>query len=331
VTDASTDDALTPGSLGADPPPDHTERRPQRTPTMVGVRVLRWVGTLLALLVLVIVVREFVTAKAVHWDVVRHYFTVHTIVLGMLKTLELTAIGMIIGVLLGTILALMRLSLNPVLRSVASLYLWLFRGTPLLVQILFWFNLASFIPRISVGIPFGGPTWVSWSSNSVISPLSAACIALGTNMGAYMAEIVRAGILSVDEGQVEASLALGMTRGQATRRTVLPQAMRIIIPPTGNMAIALLKDTSLVSVISMTELLYSVQTIYSVNFQVIPLLIVASIWYLILTTVFSIGQMFLERHFGRGASRNAPPSMRARLTRLRAFGEMSAAARSMQA
>jgi polar amino acid transport system permease protein len=307
----------------------HVERRPQRTPAMVGVRILRWVGTLLALLVLVIIVREFVTAKAVHWDLIRHYFTVHSIILGMLKTLELTAIGMIIGVFLGTVLALMRLSANPVLRSVASLYIWLFRGTPLLVQILFWFNLASFIPRISLGIPFGGATWVSWSSNSVISPLSAACLALGTNMGAYMAEIVRAGIISVDEGQVEASLALGMTRQRAMRRIVLPQAMRVIIPPTGNMAIALLKDTSLVSVISMTELLYSVQTIYSVNFQVIPLLIVASIWYLILTTVFSIGQVFIERRFGRGSSRNAPPTVRMRLTRLRIFGEMSAAAQSL--
>ena len=222
----------------------------------------------------------------------------------------------------------MKLSANPLLGAVASLYLWLFRGTPLLVQILFWFNLASFAPHISLGIPFGGATWVSWNTNSVISPLTAALIALGTNMGAYMAEIIRAGILSVDEGQVEASLALGMTHNRAMRRIVLPQAMRVIIPPTGNMAIALLKDSSLVSVISMTELLYSVQLIYANTFQVIPLLIVASVWYLVLTSIFSIGQVFLERHFGRGSSRNAPPSMRSQLmgnvTRMRFWGDPAA-------
>jgi polar amino acid transport system permease protein len=310
----------------ADPLAGHSERRPQRTPTIVGVRILRWVATLLALLVLVIIVREFVTAKAADWGSVGHYLTVHSILLGVLRTLLLTAVGMVVGVVLGTILALMRLSDNPILRTVASLYIWLFRGTPLLVQILFWFNLASFIPRISLGIPFGGATWVSWSTNSVISPLSAAFIALGTNMAAYIAEIVRSGIISVDEGQVEASLALGMTRAQAMRRIVLPQAMRIILPPLGNMAIALLKDSSLVSVISTTELLYSVQLIYSANFKVIPLLIVASIWYLVLTTVFTIGQGFLERRFDRGASRSGPPpSMRDRLwgnvTRLRRFGD----------
>jgi polar amino acid transport system permease protein len=269
-------------------------------------------------------VRAFVTSPHVQWSVITHYLTVHSILIGVLRTLELTVIGMAIGVALGTLLALMKLSVNPLLGGLASLYLWLFRGTPLLVQILFWFNLASFAPQISLGIPFGGATFVSWKTNSVISPLTAALIALGTNMGAYMCEIIRAGILSVDEGQVEASLALGMTRNRAMRRIVLPQAMRVIIPPTGNMAIALLKDSSLVSVISMTELLYSVQLIYANTFQVIPLLIVASIWYLVLTTVFSIGQVFLERRFGRGSSRNVPPTMGARLrenvTRLRRFG-----------
>jgi polar amino acid transport system permease protein len=324
VTDASLHDAAAPASLGSDPLPDHTERRPARTPTWYALRTARWVGVLLALVVLVVVVREFVTAPSVNWGVIRHYLTVHTIVLGVLRTLELTVIGMAIGVALGTVLALMRLSSNLVLNAIASLYLWIFRGTPLLVQILFWFNLASFIPRISIGIPFTDTAFVSWKTNSIITPLIAALVALGTNMAAYMCEIVRAGILSVDEGQVEASLALGMTHNRAMRRIVLPQAMRVIIPPTGNMAIALLKDSSLVSVISMTELLYSVQQIYSNNFQVIPLLIVASIWYLVLTTIFSIGQHYLERHFGRGSSRTPPQSMSTRLrgnvTRLRHFG-----------
>jgi polar amino acid transport system permease protein len=324
VPDAPTDTTSISATLGGDPLADHIERRPAATPTSIALRVVRWVGALLALLVLVVIVRAFVTSPNVPWSVITHYLTVHTILIGMLRTLELTLIGMAIGVALGTVLALMRLSTNPATRTVSSLYLFIFRGTPLLVQILFWYNLASFAPHISLGIPFGGATWVSWNTNSVISPLSAACIALGTNMAAYMCEIIRAGILSVDEGQIEASLALGMTRRRAMRRIVLPQAMRVIIPPTGNMAIALLKDTSLVSVISMTELLYSVQLIYANTFQVIPLLIVASIWYLVLTTVFSVLQVFLERRFGRGSSRNAPPSigsqLRGNVSRLRHFG-----------
>ena len=322
VPDATAD--TTGDGFGGDPLTDHVERRPATTPGAIARRIARWVGMLIALLILVVIVRAFVTSPNVQWSVITHYLTVHSIVIGLLRTLELTVIGMAIGVALGTVLALMKLSANVLLNGMASLYLWLFRGTPLLVQILFWFNLASFAPHISLGIPFGGATFVSWKTNSVISPLTAALIALGTNMGAYMCEIIRAGILSVDEGQVEASLALGMTRNRAMRRIVLPQAMRVIIPPTGNMAIALLKDSSLVSVISMTELLYSVQLIYANTFQVIPLLIVASIWYLVLTTLFSIGQVFLERRFGRGSSRNTPPSMSARLrgnvTRLRRFG-----------
>jgi polar amino acid transport system permease protein len=215
-----------------------------------------------------------------------------------------------------------------VLNAAASLYLWIFRGTPLLVQILFWFNLASFVKRLSIGIPFGGPTFASWSTNSVITTFIAAIIALGTNQAAYMCEVVRAGILSVDPGQMEASLTLGMTRRQAMRRIVLPQAMRVIIPPTGNHAIALLKDSSLVSIISMTELLYSVQLIYASTFQTIPLLIVASLWYLVMTSVCSVGQYFLERHFGRGATRNAPPTLSERLLgnlrALRSRGEVGA-------
>jgi polar amino acid transport system permease protein len=323
VPDAPTDTSTT-ATIGPDPLAGHVERRPARTPATIAMRALRWAGMLIALLVLVVIVRAFVTSPNVQWSVITHYLTAHSILLGVLRTLELTVIGMAIGVALGTLLALMKLSVNPVLNGIASLYLWLFRGTPLLVQILFWFNLASFAPHISLGIPFGGPTLVSWNTNSIITPLVAALVALGTNMGAYMCEIIRAGILSVAEGQVEASLALGMTRGRAMRRIVLPQAMRVIIPPTGNMAIALLKDSSLVSVISMTELLYSVQLIYANTFQVIPLLIVASIWYLVLTSVFSIGQVFLERRFGRGSSRNVPPTMGGRLrenvTRLRRFG-----------
>jgi polar amino acid transport system permease protein len=288
---------------------DYIERRPANTLAGVSARAGRWVLRLGALLILAIIIRLLVTSKTLEWGVVGHYFTQHAIVMGALRTLELTAIGMVIGVTIGLILALMRLSTSIVLNLTASLYLWFFRGTPLLVQVLFWFNLASFVKRLSIGIPFGGPTFASASTNSVITTFVAAIVALGLNQGAYMCEVVRAGILSVDPGQMEAGLTLGMTRRTAMRRIVLPQAMRVIIPPTGNHAIALLKDSSLVSVISMTELLYSVQLIYANTFQTIPLLVVACLWYLVMTTVCSIGQFYLERHFGRGATRNAPNTL----------------------
>ncbi len=292
---------------------DYVERRPADRLTKFALNGGRWASRLLVLLVIAIIVHLLVTSKAIQWGTVWHYLTVHSILMGALRTLELTAIGMVIGVTFGIVLALMRLSSSAILNAAASLYIWAFRGTPLLVQILFWYNLASFIPRVTLGVPFGGPVAVSWNTNSIITPLVAAIVALGLNQAAYMCEIVRAGILSVEEGQHEASLALGMTRGRAMRRIVLPQAMRVILPPTGNHAIALLKDSSLVSVISMTELLYSVQLIYSANFETIPLLVVASIWYLIMTTILSIGQYYLERHFGRGTTRNPPPTMLARI------------------
>jgi polar amino acid transport system permease protein len=283
-------------------PTDFTVRTPSAT-GFARIRVGgRWLVRLIVVLLIAMFVHLLVTSKSIEWNVVGHYFTASSVLLGAVRTLELTAIGMVIGVALGTILAIMRLSASSLLNLTAEAYLWFFRGTPLLVQILFWFNLASFIQKISIGVPFG-PTWASWQTNSLITPFVAAILALGLNVGAYMCEIVRAGILSVDQGQLEASYVLGMTHGRALRRVILPQAMRVIIPPTGNMAIALLKDSSLVSVISTTELLYSVQTIYANTFQTIPLLIVASLWYLVMTTVTSIGQYYLERHFGKGASR----------------------------
>jgi polar amino acid transport system permease protein len=210
----------------------------------------------------------------------------------------------------------MRLSKSLVLSSVASSYIWLFRGTPLLVQLLFWFNVASFVPRLSLGIPFG-PSFVSANTNNVVTVLAAAILGLGLNEAAYMSEIVRAGIVSVDAGQGEAALALGMNKRLVFRRIVLPQAMRVIIPPTGNQTIGMLKGTSLVSVISLPELLYSVQLIYARNFETIPLLVVASLWYLIVTTVLSVGQHYVERHFGRGRLRTEVPSVMSRMLRSR--------------
>jgi polar amino acid transport system permease protein len=194
------------------------------------------------------------------------------------------------------------------------IYIWLFRGTPVLVQILLWYNIAALYPRFSVGIPFG-PELTDFSTVSLITPFVAGVLALGLNEAAYMAEIVRAGIISVEAGQTEAAQSLGMTRLQTVRRIVLPQAMRVITPPTGNETISMLKTTSLVSVIATTDLLYSVQLIYSVNYRTIPLLIVACIWYLIITTLLSIGQYYLERRFGRGVARDLPQTPLQRLRR----------------
>ncbi|MGH3262297.1 MAG: amino acid ABC transporter permease, partial [Trebonia sp.] len=286
--------------------------RPQTTPLGTGLEAIRWLVRIVVLVLLIDVVRILVTSKTIEWGTVWHYLTVSQIISGVLTTLELTVAGMVIGITLGVVLALMRLSSSLVMNSAASGYLWFFRGTPLLVQIIFLYNLASFIPRITLGIPFGGATFASWNTNSVITVTSAAVLALGLNQAAYMCEIVRAGILSVDEGQLEASLAVGMTQRRAMRRIILPQAMPVIIPPTGNNAIALLKDSSLVSVISMKELLYHAQLIYSAQFNTIPLLVVVCIWYLAMTTVASVGQYQLERHFGRGNARNPPPSFRQR-------------------
>jgi polar amino acid transport system permease protein len=199
----------------------------------------------------------------------------------------------------------MRLSPNPLVSGASWFYIWFFRGTPILVQLLFWNFISALYPKIGFGIPFG-PEFFSVDANTLITPFVAAILGLGLNEGAYMAEIVRAGILSVDEGQTDAAHALGMTRLQTMRRIVLPQAMRVIIPPTGNETISMLKTSSLVSVIAIKDLLYSVQLIYAVNYKQIPLLMVASLWYLIFTTLLSIGQYYVERRFGRGFARELP-------------------------
>jgi len=193
----------------------------------------------------------------------------------------------------------MRFSPNPLVKWASLTYVWFFRGTPVLVQLLFIFNISALLPRLSLGIPWG-PEFVSGSANSFVTAFVAALLGLGLNEGAYMAEIVRGGILSVDHGQSEAAAALGMRRSLAMRLVVLPQAMRVIIPPTGNEIIGMLKTTSIVSVIALPELLCSTQIIYARTYQVIPLLIVACIWYLIMTSILTVIQVRLERRFARG-------------------------------
>ncbi len=291
-----------------------SEQRPGRPEDIKAVPVRRpgrWVAAIVVVLVAAAIVRAIVTNKNFQWPVVGQYLFDSRVTHGVVVTIELTVLAMLIGVLLGVVLAVMRRSPNPLVAGASWLYIYFFRGTPLLVQILFWFSIAALFKTIDLGIPFG-PSFIHINSNSAITPFVAALLGLGLNESAYMSEIVRAGFLSVGEGQSEAAASLGMSRLQVLRLIVLPQAMRVIIPPTGNETISMLKNTSLVSVIAYTELLYSVQQIYSVSFQTIPLLIVASIWYLAMTSVLYVGQYFIERRYGRGFSRAQRMTMRAR-------------------
>ncbi len=271
----------------------------------------RWLAALIVLVVAASLIRSAVTDPHFEWGVVGEYMFDHRILEGLLVTIELTVIAMAIGIALGLLLAVMRLSPNPLLSGASWLYIFFFRGTPVLVQLIFWYNISALYPKIGLGVPFG-PALVHPDANVLITAFRAAVLGLGLNEGAYMAEIVRAGIISVDPGQSDAAQALGMTRVQTLRRIVLPQAMRVIIPPTGNETISMLKTTSLASVITVGELLYAAQNIYSANFKIIPLLIVASLWYLVCTSVLYVGQHYLERYYGRGASRELSPTAFAR-------------------
>lgn len=249
------------------------------------------------------------------WNVIFHYFTDAQILKGLLVTLELTALAMFIGIVLGIVVAIMRLSHNRLLSGAAWSYTWFFRGTPVYVQLLLWGYIAILYPSFAIGIPFTHIYLVHFGANSVFIPFNAAVTALGLNEGAYFSEIVRSGLIAVDEGQTEAAMSLGMTRGQTLRLVVLPQAMRVIIPPTGNEVISMLKTTSLVVAVSVTDLLGAVANIYGQTFQIMPMLLLASIWYLIVSTILSIGQFYLERFFGRGALRTPRPTPVQRLRR----------------
>jgi polar amino acid transport system permease protein len=262
----------------------------------------RWITAAIVAVIAVSLARSVVTNPRFEWNVVGDYLFDHRVLHGVQVTLELTVIAMAVGVLIGVLLAVMRLSPNPLLSGGSAFYIWFFRGTPVLVQVVFWYFIAALYPTIDLGIPFG-PSFIHIDGNATITKFVAAILGLGLNEGAYMAEIVRAGIISVSEGQTDAAQALGMTRIQTMRRIVLPQAMRVIIPPTGNETISMLKTTSLVFAIAYPELFYTVQLIYASNYKNIPLLIVASIWYLFMTSVLSIGQYYLERYYGRGRSR----------------------------
>lgn len=238
------------------------------------------------------------------WQVVGEFLSSSVVLDGLGVSILLTFFGMLFGSIIGTFLATMRLGKFKVGRYIAEFYAWIFRGTPLLIQLLFWYNLAYLLPNIEIGIPFG-PTLISWETNDLITPFVAAILGLALNEAAYMSEIMRAGIQSVDSGQLDAAKSLGFTPAKSFFRIVLPQAMRFVLPPAGSQVIGMLKGTSLVSVIAMTDLLFSVQTIYNRTFKVVPMLIVAVVWYLLIFTLLSYLQKKMEAHFSRGY--NAAP------------------------
>lgn len=248
------------------------------------------------------------TNEAYGWDTYLKYLLDERVAEAAWNTLQLTIYAMTIGLVLGVILAVMRLSPNPVFRAVAWGYLWIFRGTPVYVQLVFWGLFPSIYQNIQIGVPFG-PSLFHIQLQGLSLAFEMAFIGLGLNEAAYMAEIIRAGIISVPEGQTEASVALGMSWWMTMRRTVLPQAMRVIVPPTGNETISMLKTTSLVFIIPLTsELFFQAGNIGTRLFQPFPMAIMASIWYLALTSVLMVGQYYIERHYAKGAMRDLPPT-----------------------
>ncbi|MBO9196861.1 amino acid ABC transporter permease [Rhizobium sp. 16-449-1b] len=252
------------------------------------------------------------TSRHISWSTIPQYIFDETILDGIRLTILFTVLSMVISIVAGAILATMRLSSNPVLSGFSSLYIWFFRGTPLLVQIIFWFNIQLFIPSIDIGI-------FQIDTNVIVTAFVAALLALSLNEAAYMAEIIRGGLLAVDGGQGEAAKALGYTPAQAMLRIIFPQALRVIIPPIGNQTISMLKTTSLVSVVAAQDLLTRAQNIYARNFLIIELLIVASIWYLVMTTIASCIQYAIEQRLGRSAKQ--PPAVwKAALRLMRAEG-----------
>lgn len=285
-----------------DGPGDST--RIQSTLTTLEVRKRRNIPMLIGGIAVVLVVGfallDVFTNERFGWPVVLEYLFNPQILEGVLLTITLTVLSMLVGIVFGVVLAVMRVSNNPVLSWTSRAYIWFFRGTPLLVQLIFWYNIAALYPMIALGLPFGGPSIELGSANVLITPLIAAFLGLALNEAAYMAEIIRSGISSVDSGQLDAGRALGMKRGKLMMRVVLPQAMRVVIPPTGNQVISMLKSTSLVSVLAISDLLYAAQSIYALNYEVIPLLLVTCVWYLALTTALSAVQVRLEERYGRG-------------------------------
>lgn len=274
--------------------------RPDLPPIVSRPRPLNWLTGAVVLLLSAMLVHQLVTNENWRWPVVWEYLFHDAILAGLGRTLYLTFAASALGLVLGMIFAALRMSTNKIARTVAFLYIWFIRAIPTLVLLLFIYFLGALLPTVSIGIPFGGPDFVSWQTNDLITPASAAIVGLGIYLGGYSAEIFRGAIASVPQGQYEASKALGMPPGLMMRRQIIPQAVRVMIPSLANELITMFKSTALVTVIGYTELLTTAQLIYSRNFQTIPLLTVACIWYLVITSVAMYGQQKLEAKYSRG-------------------------------
>ncbi|MDR2703044.1 MAG: amino acid ABC transporter permease [Cellulomonadaceae bacterium] len=273
---------------------------PNRIQAVTELRLGRIIAAAIALLVTALIIYQIAINQTFRWDLVWLYLRDIVVFRGILWTLLLTFGSMALAIVMAVVLALMRRSDNPVLRTIGGAYVFLFRGTPIYVQLVLWGLLSVLWPRISVGLPFG-PEWFSFSTQDLITAFWAALLGLACNEAAYLSEIVRAGLDSVDAGQSEAAYALGLTKWQTLSRVVLPQAMRVIVPPTGNETISMLKTTSLVVAIPFTlDLFYATSAIGNRLYQPIPLLLIAAFWYLVLSSVLMLGQHMLERKFGRG-------------------------------
>lgn len=300
---------------------------PQAAPAAIDAVPLRhpwrWVAAVVIVVLAALFLYGAATNDAYRWSTYFEYlFNERVLTVGVLNTLQLTVYSMLIAIVLGVLLAVMRLSPNPVFRSVSWVYLWIFRGTPVYVQLVFWGLLPTIYQNIQLGVPFG-PSLFHLNLQSLSIPFLLAIIGLALNEAAYMAEIIRAGISSVPEGQMEASTALGMSWGLAMRRTVLPQAMRVIIPPTGNEIISMLKTTSLVTAVPFTLDLYGITSreIAARIFEPVPLLLVAATWYLVITSILMVGQYYLERYYSRGASRKLTSKQLEALAKAQMVGE----------
>ena len=263
---------------------------------------LEYVAWLVCALVFLGVAHTLATNENYQWDVVGKYFTASTVLAGLRLTVVLTILAMFFGTVLGLVIAVMRASTVRPVRLLASGYVTFFRGTPVLVQLIFWFNIAALYPNIAIGIPFTGVSQAV-DVNALMSATTAAVIGLSLNEAAYLAEIIRGGFASVDRGQVEAADSLGMSNATKLRRVIIPQSMPTVIPATGNQVIGMFKETSLVSVLGVAELLQSTQLIYARTYQVIPLLIVACLWYLIMTLALSYPQSRIEKRYSLVRSR----------------------------
>ncbi len=296
----------TDGEAALAPPGSGTEG--PRPPKIVPVRHPgRWVAVAIALVLVAQLVHALVTNPGLEWATFRQYFFDPSVLHGVWLTIELTVYAALAGFAGGIVLAFMRLSANPLLRVTAYGYVWVVRSVPLLVQVLFWFNISYLYSRLSIGVPFG-PEFFSFSTTNLVSSVSAAVIALSVNEAAFASEIVRAGVLSVSHGQLEAAAALGIPKRRQLMRIVLPQAMRTIAPNAANQLISLFKNTSIVSVMAIMELFYTVQVIYGRTSRIVPMLLVATAWYVLLTTLLTIFQYYVERRFAKGTTRALPPT-----------------------